>query len=292
MKIRFAVAPAARDADAARYVELVDGLERLGFDTIWLSDIPIGTTLDIFVALGLAAGRTQRLKLGANVVPFGHNPVVLAKAIAQLDQVSAGRFLLMLVPGLGQPEERAALGLDGVDRGTVMDALIPVLRALWSGEPVTASGDGYELDGFRLPALPVQQPLEIWTGGMGPRALERTGRLADGWLGASMTAPEAAAALVTINQAAEAAGREIDPEHFGLSFAYARETPDPRVLAGLQARRPDLDPSELMPVGADGIRRLVEALVEAGLSKFVLRPSTSKDADLDWLAEVVLPLQT
>jgi probable F420-dependent oxidoreductase len=291
MKIRFAVAPASRDADPARYVELVDGLERLGFDTIWLSDIPIGTTLDTFVALGYAAGRTARLKLGANVVPFGHNPVVLAKAIAQLDQVSAGRFLLMLVPGLGQPAERAALGLDGVDRGTRMDDTIELLRALWSGEPVTASGAGYELDAFVLPALPVQRPLEIWLGGMGPRALERTGRLADGWLGASMTAPEAAHAVVTINEAAEAAGRSIDPEHFGLSFAYAREEPDERALAGLQARRPDLDPSELMPVGADGIRHLVESLMEAGLSKFVLRPSTSKDADLDWLADVVLPLQ-
>jgi probable F420-dependent oxidoreductase len=292
MKLRFAVAPAARDADPARYVELVDGLERLGFDTIWLSDIPIGTTLDTFVALGYAAGRTERLKLGANVVPFGHNPVVLAKAIAQLDQLSAGRFLLMLVPGLGQPAERAALGLSGVDRGMVMDETIVLLRALWSGEPVTASGGGCELDEFVLPALPVQDPLEIWLGGMGPRALERTGRLADGWLGASMTAAEVGPAVVTIREAADAAGREIDPEHFGLSFAYARDEPDPRVLAGLQARRPDLDPSDLMPVGADGIRRFIDSLMDAGLSKFVLRPSTSADADLDWLADVVLPLQT
>ena len=292
MKIRFAVAPAARDADPARFVELVDGLEQLGFDTIWLSDIPVGTTFDVAVALGLAAGRTKRLKLGANVVPFGHNPVVLAKSLAQLDQLSDGRLLVMLVPGLGQPVERAALGLEGVDRGRLMDETMELLRALWSGEPVDAVGHGYRLDGFRLPALPVQQPLELWLGGMGPRALERTGRLADGWLGASMTVPEAAQAVVTIRAAAEAAGRTMDDEHFGLSFAYARREPDPAVLAALQARRPDLDPTELMPVGADGIRRLIESLVDVGLSKFVLRPSSNADADLEWLADVVLPLQT
>lgn len=298
MKIRFAVAPAARDADPARYVTLVDGLERLGFDTIWLSDIPIGTTLDTFVALGIAAGRTERLKLGANVVPFGHNPVVLAKAMAQLDQLSAGRFLLMLVPGLGQPAERAALGLDGVDRGSLMDDTIVLLRALWSGEPVTAVGAGYKLDEFRLPVLPVQQPLEIWVGGQGPRALERAGRLSDGWLGASMTPDEVVDAVAAIRRAADAAGRAIDPEHFGLSIAYARDEPDEAVLAGLRARRPDLSPADLLPVGADGLRRLLDRLVAAGLSKFVLRPGTppggpaAVDDELAWLADTVLPMQT
>jgi probable F420-dependent oxidoreductase len=297
MKIRFAIAPAARDADPERFVALVDGLERMGFDGLWLSDIPVGTTLDLYVALGLAAGRTERLKLGANVVPFGHNPVVLAKALAQLDQVSSGRLLLMLVPGLGQPVERAALGLDGVDRGVLMDETLVLLRALWSGEPVDAVGRGYRLDGFQLPALPVQEPLELWLGGQGPRALERTGRLADGWLGASMTADEVGRAVVTIRDAAAAAGRDFDPEHFGLSFAYAREEPDPAVLAALHARRPDVDPTELMPVGTDGVRRLVETMVELGLSKFVLRPSTtpddaSVDDELAWLADTVLPLQT
>ena len=73
MKIRFAVAPAPRDTDPAHFTAFVDGLEHLGFDTMWLSDIPVGSTFDPFVALGVAAGRTERLKLGANVVPFGHN---------------------------------------------------------------------------------------------------------------------------------------------------------------------------------------------------------------------------
>jgi probable F420-dependent oxidoreductase len=297
MKVRFAIAPASRDVDPERFVALVDGLERMGFDGLWLSDIPVGTTLDLYVALGLAAGRTERLKLGANVVPFGHNPVVLAKALAQLDRLSSGRLLLMLVPGLGQPVERAALGLEGVDRGTLMDETMELLRRLWSGDPVDAVGRGYRLDGFRLPALPVQQPLELWLGGQGPRALERTGRLADGWLGASMTPDEVGRAVTTIREAAAAAEREFDPEHFGLSVAYARDEPDEAVLAALRTRRPDVDPSVLVPVGRDGVRRLVDTMTGLGVSKFVLRPSTSPDRtsvddELAWLADVVLPLQT
>lgn len=297
MKIRFAVAPAPRDTDPAHFTAFVDGLEHLGFDTMWLSDIPVGSTFDPFVALGVAAGRTERLKLGANVVPFGHNPVVLAKALAQLDGVSGGRLLLAFVPGLGQPMERAALGLDGVDRGDRMDSVIDLVRALWTGEPVTAVGHGYRLDGYQLPVRPVQDPLEIWLGGQGPRALERAGRLSDGWLGASMTAAEAATAVDTIRRAADAAGRAIDPEHFGLSLAYAREQPDAAVLAALRARRPDLDPDVLLPVGADGLRRLIDGLVDVGLSKFVLRPSAARDGatiddELAWLADVVVPMQT
>jgi probable F420-dependent oxidoreductase len=297
MKVRFAVAPAPRDADPARFVSFVDGLERLGFDAIWLSDIPIGSTFDPLVALGVTAGRTTRLKLGANIVPFGHNPIVLAKALAQLDQLSGGRVLLSFVPGLGQPAERAALGLEGVDRGERMDDTVALLRALWSGAPVDAGGPGYAAEGFVLPALPVQQPLEIWLGGMGPRALERAGRLSDGWLGASMTPAEAAAAVVTIQHAAAEAGRGIDPDHFGLSLAYAREQPDAAVLAALATRRPDVDPSILLPVGAAGIRSLIESLIDAGLSKFVLRPNPAVDGatvddELTWLADAILPLQT
>ena len=298
MKVRFAIAPAARDADAERFVALVDGLERMGFDGLWLSDIPVGTTLDLYVALGLAAGRTERLKLGANVVPFGHNPVVLAKALAQLDQVSSGRLLLMLVPGLGQPVERATLGLDGVDRGALMDETLVLLRgargrvnrSMRSGAVTASTGSGCR-------RCPCSNRSSCGWAARGRGRSNGRGRLADGWLGASMTPAEVARAVDTIRRAAEAAGRTFDPEHFGLSLAYAREEPDPAVLAALRTRRPDVDPTELVPVGADGVHRLVETMVGLGLSKFVLRPSATPDGasvddELVWLADTILPLQT
>lgn len=283
MKVRFAVAPPGGPFDPARYHALVDGLEARRFDTLWLSDLPLGGSVEPIVGLGAAAARTTRLKLGANVVPIGRSTVQLAKQLAQLDHLSGGRVLLMMVPGLGSPEERAALGLDGRDRGAELERAIHELRDRWR--------DG--------PSRPLQQPLELWLGGLGPRALERAGRLGDGWLGAAMTPAEVATARTSIERSAEAAGRSIDPEHFGLSIGYARTDPGDDAFSLLAARRPGVDPRELLPVGADALHRLLDGYVEAGCSKFVLRPIASEtatgasiDEELDWLAAEVLSRQS
>ena len=141
----------------------------------------------------------------------------------------------------------------------------------------------------------MQDPLELWLGGRGPLALERAGRLADGWLGAALTPTEAGQERIRIEKAAADAGRTVDPEHFGLSIPYARKEPSPEALEQLSDRRPDVHPSSLLPVGREGLRGLIGSLVGEGLSKFVLRPAsavTSVDEELDWLAESVLDLQT
>lgn len=294
MKVRVAVAPGIEPLDRAGLTELVDQLEALGFDTIWLSDVPMADVIDPLVGLPFAAGRTQRLKLGANIVPIGRNPMLLAKALAQLDQLSDGRVLLSFVPGLNQPGEREALGVAG-DRGAQLDEVIPLIRRWWAGETVDHHSDRFHFPGVAVRPTPVQQPLEIWLGGIGPKALARTGRLADGWLGAAVTPIEASAALATIETAAADAGRRIDPEHFGLSIPYARTEPPASTVAALRARRPDTDPGELLPVGERALRELVTQLVDQGLSKFVVRPVApvaSWTDELSWLADTLLDLQT
>ena len=67
------------------------------------------------------------MHLGANLVPLGRNPFLLAKELAQLDQISAGRLLLSFVTGLGQPGERQALGLDGARRAVIRLAWLRVV---------------------------------------------------------------------------------------------------------------------------------------------------------------------
>ncbi len=298
MKIRFAISPGGLDLQPSRFMELVDGLDSVGFDAIWLSDIPLGAQIDPLLGLAVAAGRTERLKLGANVVPLGRSPFALAKELAQLDQLSGGRLLVTLVPGLGQPAERQALGLGRSDRGIVLEESMGLLRQFLAGEAVSHRNDRWDYEDLTLPVLPLQHPLELWLGGSGPRALERVGRLADGWLGSAMTPPEVAGALATMTEAAAAVGRTLDPEHFGMSIPYGRDDADAHALAFVRSRRPDADPWDLLPVGADAIRTLVGALVEVGVSKFVLRPAgrgRPRDSvleELAWLAEVVLPLQT
>jgi probable F420-dependent oxidoreductase len=295
MKVRFAVAPGFREWTTDSWVAFAVGLEERRFDTMWLSDVPLAPTIDPLVGLAFAAAQTRRLKLGANVVPLGRNPMLLAKELAQIDQLSRGRLLLALVPGIGLRAERAALGVAGTDRGSQLEDTMRLLRSFWAGDVVQQRGERFSFDRVTVRPLPVQTPLEIWLGGMGPKALERAGRLADGWLGAALTPAESGKARQDIETAAAAAGRVVDPEHFGLSLAVALSEPSAETWAQLAARRPEVDPRTLLPVGRQALRHVVEALVDEGLSKFVIRPVTSSlslEAELDWLAEAVLDLQT
>lgn len=294
MKIRFAVAPGPRPFDPDDLCALVDGLERLRFDTIWLSDLPLGAVVDPLVGLSFAAGRTTRLKLGANVVPVGRNPVLLAKELAQLDRLSNGRLLLSFVPGVDHPGEPETLGMPKKVRGAYLEEVIGVLRRLWAGEVVEHRSERITVPGISVHPQPQQAPLEVWLGGSGPLALDRVGRVADGWLGAAVTPDEAGPAVERIQAAARAAGRTIDPEHFGLSLGYARTEVDEASRARLRMRRPDGDTADLLPVGRDALRDVIIRHVDAGLSKFVVRPVTpvtSWDDELSWLADAVLDLQ-
>jgi probable F420-dependent oxidoreductase len=295
MKVRFAVAPQSGLTPGPDVQEFTDSLEASGFDGIWLSDLPVAPALDPLLGLALAAGRTRRLRLGANVVPLGRNPFLLAKELAQLDQISDGRLLLSFVTGLSQPGEREALGLDGAGRGAVLEEVLELVRTWWSGEAVEHRSERWSFTSLPSAARPVQDPLEVWLGGRGPKALARVGRIADGWLGAAVAPAEAAAARRSIEESAAAAGREFDPEHHGMSIPYARSEPPAAVIDGFRARRPDADPRTMLPVGASELRSIVERYIDAGLSKFVVRPVGAVGAwedELDWLAGAILDLQS
>lgn len=293
MKVRFAVAPGV--AGAQDLGEMLDALEPSVFDGIWLSDVPLLPTTDPLLGLAFAASRTERLKLGANVVPLGRNPFTLAKELAQLDVLSGGRVLLAFVPGLGLRSEREVLGVSRTDRGEILEEVLGLARRWWAGERVSHQSPRWCFEDVEPATRPVQDPLEVWLGGHGPKALERAGRVADGWLGAAVTPSEAAGIRTKIESAASEAGRRIDPEHYGMSIGYSRGEPAPAVLAGLRSRRDGVDPHELVPVGSGGLRTILLAYLAAGISKFVLRPIALTEpwkAELDWLADAVGDLQS
>lgn len=285
MKVRFAVSLGGGAPDLGRLAGSLSEAESLGFDTVWFSDVPLAASTDPALAVAVAAATTSRVKIGANFVPFGREPYVFARTLAHLDRLTSGRLLVTLVPGIDQPGEREALGVAGANRGTMLDELIPDLRELWSG--------GGEIP---LAVKPVQDPLEIWLGGSGPLAIQRAGRLADGWLGSLVSPDRAKAISEQIVATATEAGRVVDPEHFGLSIAYARDAGDFDSAVRLRSRsRPEIDLGEVVPVGRDALRDLVGRFVDAGLSKFVLRrvcPVGSWQDELRWMAEAVLDLQT
>lgn len=145
----------------------------------------------------------------------------------------------------------------------------------------------------KLWPLPVQQPLEVWLGGTAPAALDRCGRLSDGWLPSLCTPEEAAAGRVVIDEAAARAGRSISREHFGASIGYAGAPIDPATARMMTARRPRA--LELTPVGLPALRKLTERFIAVGFSKFVVRPviaPASWRAELEALSAAVGDLQT
>jgi len=137
--------------------------------------------------------------------------------------------------------------------------------------------------------------LEVWLGGSGPEAVARAGRLADGWLGSFLTPADAGRIRRAVQATAADAGRTIDPEHFGLSIAYARAAGDLDRAPRRLPRRPGTPTPPPVPVGRDALRAAVDALVDEGLSKFVVRPvapaASGTDDDLAWAADALLDLQ-
>ena len=167
------------------------------------------------------------------------------------------------------------------------------MRRLWAGETVSHDGLVGSFSDVKLSPIPVRQPLEVWLGGTVPAALERCGRLSDGWLPSLCTPEEAAAGRVVIEEAAAKAGRSISGEHFGVSIGYAREPIDPATARMMTARRPRA--LELTPVGLPALRQLIERFIGVGVSKFVVRPvapPASWRAELEALSAAVGDLQT
>lgn len=297
MKVRIGLALATQPLrDETQFPAIIDTLERLGFDSLWLSERVASPIPDPLVALAFAAGRTRRLKLGTSVLVLpGRNPALLAKALASLDRLSDGRLLLAFGLGAPDPVEHQAFGVAPRERGPWLDEALPLLRRLWTEERVDHAGPRFHYGGLTVRPRPRQAQLDVWLGGRGAATLRRVGWLADGWLPSLVTPEEAAAGRRVIEEAAAAAGRAIDPEHYGVVLAYAREPLAPAARAALTARRPDVDPAALVPVGFDGLRAAIGRYVAVGVSKFVVRPVVEPadwETELAALADTVLPLQT
>jgi len=296
MKVRVGVGLGAISLpDHQGFARLVDDLDELGFDSLWLPEILTAQTVDPLTALAFAAAHNPRLKLGTTLLLPGRNPVRTAKELATLDVLSGGRLLITFVPGIPRRPESDALGLPAAERGRWMDEALPLLRRLWSGELVSHHGEVGDFDDVCVSPTPQQRPLEFWTGGMGMAALRRCGTFADGWLPAACTPDEAAEAKEMVEGFADEAGRVISSEHFGVSIGYSHRPLTAKVSQALGAGRRGVDPTAVVPVGIDALRDLLERFVSVGFSKFVVRPIDTPHswrAELELLADGVIDLQT
>jgi probable F420-dependent oxidoreductase len=291
VKVRFGVG-LGRDTRPSELPTIVDQLEAVGVDSIWFSELIYSPQVDPFVGMTHALARTTRLKAGTGVAILpGRHPVLVAKQLASLAALAPGRVLPVFGLRSANPAERSLFPVPG-DRGAVFDEAMPLLRALLEQPSVTFAGRFYTVTCARISPRP-DPPLDIWLAGSAPAALRRTGRLADGWLGSFLTPAEARRARETIETAATEVGREIEPDHYGISLTVAVGGIPPELAAMARARRPDVDPSELIADGWSHLHRLLDGYLDAGLTKFVIRPAGRQTFDefLDRFVAELIPRQ-
>lgn len=302
MKIRIGIGLGVRTKlhDGA-FGDVVDTLEDLGWDSLWLSERIGSSAPDPLVALSFAAGRTKHLKIGTSVMVLpGRNPVLLATELATLDRLSNGRLLPAFGLGAVDPNEQQAFGVERSTRARLFDETLKVLRACWSEDAVTHHGEYFHLDGVRVEPKPMQASIDVWLGGIAPSELRRVGRLSDGWLPSFVTSDDVARGRAVIEQVADEFGRAIEDEHYGVLIPYIDGgEPPAELLAGLQARRPDLDdPRRLIACGWEQLDRMIDEFVSVGTSKFIVFPLSEPSGHDGWnthlerAASVLLPKQT
>ena len=197
--------------------------EQLGFDSVWVNHhvlnvgyvkdrLGVAPYHDALVTLTWLAAETQSVRLGTSVLvmPYLH-PMVLAKELATLDQLSGGRLEVGL--GVGSlPEENAALGVPYEGRGAYSNEFIQVLRALWADGPASHAGDHFQFTDLITSPKPRQRPgVPIMVGGNRPVALRRAARLGDGWHPLGVSPEGLARRLEVLRAEARAAGRDHVP---------------------------------------------------------------------------------
>lgn len=188
-------------ASPANIVRMAAEAERLGYAAVWTYERllrPIGdvvqldggpphplpefyhTVYEPLETLSHVAAVTRRIKLGTSIIDaLFHPPVVLARRLATLDQLSNGR----VIAGLGQgwmAEEFETANIPMKRRGDGMDEVIAAMRACWGPDPVSYSGRYYRIAPSEVNPKPVQPHLPVLIGAVTPAGIARAARIADG----------------------------------------------------------------------------------------------------------------
>jgi F420-dependent oxidoreductase-like protein len=183
--------------------------ERLGVDSAWSGE---AWGFDAFTPLAYMAGKTSRIKLGTSIAQAGtRTPAAIAMTALALASLSEDRFIL----GLGTSGPQVIEGWHGIPFAravTRMRETVEIVRMAVRGERVTYRGTVYELprpggEGRALRTSAPPRPVPIYLATLGPKSLEMTGELADGWIASSFMPEHADVFFDPIRRGAERAGR-------------------------------------------------------------------------------------
>jgi probable F420-dependent oxidoreductase len=205
--------------DVRAVVDLAHVAEEVGFDAVWVNHHVLNAGYiaerlgrrpyhDPLTVLTAAAMVTERVELGTSVLvlPYLH-PVVLAKQLATVDQLSGGRVVAGVGVGTLEEEHRIVDMVPFADRGAYADESLDVMRLLWTAVPVDHDGVYFSFREALASPAPVRDPLPIIVGGNSPPALRRAARHGQGWQPIALHPASIASRLDRLDEALHAAGR-------------------------------------------------------------------------------------
>jgi probable F420-dependent oxidoreductase len=251
MKVGLAFASSI-GTDGATALEICQRAENAGFESIWNGEhvivpdsivskypyTPDGKVAmdaetsipDPLIWLAFAAAAAPSVKLGTCILIVPQrNPLILAKELATLDQLSGGRVELGL--GVGwMKEEFDALGVDWARRGARNDEYIAAMQAVWAGPHAEFHGEFVDFEPLTSNPRPVNGAIPILVGGDSDAAINRAVKLADGYFPGEGDAERLAALLGKLRSACDSAGR--DPSTIEINTMFGIQMADP--VAGME----------------------------------------------------------
>jgi probable F420-dependent oxidoreductase len=271
--------------------------DEVGAHSVWMIDHIPTTNHEVLTSLAAIAGATTRVKLGMSVLIGGlRPPLLLAKMLSTLDNVSNGRVILGLGAG-GREDDFNAVNVPFNNRGPRLNELIQILRDAWTGEPINHQGRFWQFNVGPVGPKPVQERIPLFLGGSAEPALRRVARIADGYVGSSGAGlPGFSKRAKLIRQYAEEAGRDpksitligviygcVDPSRdhaYELAERYTTHYYGPGIR--------DLGNNYFLGDASEG-ERFVEQFVEAGADIVCLSSITADPRNLDYMSEQLLP---
>ena len=209
---------------------LAERLEAAGYESLMLTEhthIPVAAgmvnsaggplaefyrrTHDPFVALAFAAAATEKLVLGTSVcLVIEHDPIVLAKQVTSLQNLSGGRFVFGVGAGWNQAEMRNH-GTDPATRHGLLRERVEAMRAIWTQDEAAYHGKHVDFDPIWQWPKPSPVP-PVLVGGNGPRAEDRVLRYGDGWMPNMKDLGELRERVAALR---ERAGRHVEVTYYG-----------------------------------------------------------------------------
>lgn len=287
--------------------EFARRVETLGYDSVWATEglVNQAPALDPIITMAELAHGSERIDVGSCVIlsPL-RNPAVLAKEIATLDFLSAGRIVLGLAVGgssLSNPADYSVTGIDPRERAARCDEGIEIMKKLWTGERISHRGKFYRFDDIYMHPRPVQKPHpRIWVGGNADGAVRRAGRFGDGFVPIGEGAESYKKLWAKLCESAHMADRDpsgITPAvHLFYSMAENRRSAHAIVEKTLTERygfKVTIEDDRRFLLGnADDCAEAIESYLAVGVTQFVIntvRPLAEVCTDVERFAELVLP---